>query len=135
MIGGPQKQKAMTIQINYHRDKPKRVRASCEVDGTAYLTIGDPAIYRTLTLLSIDGHDGKPFEAHDSGGVFLTGSISDWRGKYSRSRGGKALDPRHPIKNHALPVGRSRQEEQFASEGTQDTREGFSGLSGLGLRG
>ena len=114
----------MTIQIHYHRDKPARVRASCEVNGKAYLTIGDPAIYKLLTLLSIDGHDGEPFEVHDDGGVFLTGAVCDWRGKYSRSRGGKALDPRHPIKNYALPVERSAQESQLASAGTQAPEKG-----------
>ena len=81
----------MTLRIHYHRDKPTRDRASCEVNGKAYLTIGDRAIYKLLTLLSIDGHDGQPFEVCDSGGVFLTGAVCDWRGKRSLSRGGDAL--------------------------------------------
>ncbi len=88
-----------------------------------------------LTLLAIDGYHGEPFEVNDDCGVFLTGTVCDWRGKYSPSRGGNALDPRFPIENHAAPVVGSPQEKQLALEGTQDTREGFSGLSGLSLRG
>ena len=77
----------MIQQDTRHPDRRKRHpgRASCEVDGRRYETVGPASIYKTVTLLWLYGHGGEPFEVWDDlssfgkpGGLAMTGRIRNW---------------------------------------------------------
>ena len=77
----------MIQQDTRHPDRRKRHpgRASCEVDGRRYETVGPASIYKTVTLLWLYGHGGEPFEVWDDlspfgrpGGLAMTGRVRNW---------------------------------------------------------
>ncbi len=68
-------------------DRRKRhpSRASCEVDGRRYETVGPAPIYKLSTLLWLHGHGGERFEVWDDrdpfgkpGGLALHGRVRNW---------------------------------------------------------
>ncbi len=76
-----------TRQNSNHPGRRKRhpSRASCEVDGRRYETVGQAPVYKIVTLLWLHGHDGEPFEVWDDlspfgkpGGLAMTGRVRNW---------------------------------------------------------
>ncbi len=60
-------------------------RASCEVAGCRYETVGPALVYKFVTLLWLHGHDGEPFEVWDDlspfgkpGSLAMTGRVRNW---------------------------------------------------------
>ena len=74
-------------QNSNHPGRRKRhpSRASCEVDGRRYETVGPAPIYKLTTLLWLHGHGGAGFEVWDDvspfgkpGGLALRGQVRNW---------------------------------------------------------
>ncbi len=105
------------IRIDIQRGKSTKTSAKCEVAGKAYHCIGSPAIYKIVTLLSIDGYDGEAFEVFDGRKQILYGKVRDLRGTRSICTGGAALNPAHSIKNHAVEAHRRVQEADLDLHG------------------
>lgn len=68
-------------------DRRKRhpSRASCEVDGRRYETVGPAPIYKIVTLLWLRDHGGEEFEVWDDrdpfgspGGLAMRGRLRNW---------------------------------------------------------
>ena len=55
-----------------------KTQTRCEVAGKAYHCIGDPAIYKAVTLLYIDGYDGEAFEVFEGRKQIGYGKVRDW---------------------------------------------------------
>ena len=60
-------------------------RASCEVAGRRYETVGPAPIYKIVTLLWLHGHGGEEFEVWDDcspfgkpGGFTMRGGVRNW---------------------------------------------------------
>ncbi len=60
-------------------------RASCEVGGRRYETMGPAPIYKLSTLMWLHGHDGEPFEVWDDlspfgkpGSLAMKGRVRNW---------------------------------------------------------
>ncbi len=77
----------MICQDTGHPDRRKRHpgRATCEVAGRRFETLGPAPIYRIVTLLWLHGHSGEHFEVHDDvspfgkpGGLAMTGRVRNW---------------------------------------------------------
>ncbi len=76
-----------TRQNSNHPGRRKRhpSRASCEVAGRRYETVGPAPVYKIVTLLWLHGHDGEPFEVWDDlspfgkpGSLAMTGRVRNW---------------------------------------------------------
>ncbi len=76
-----------TRQNSNHPGRRKRQpsRASCEVAGRRYETVGPAPVYKIVTLLWLHGHDGEPFEVWDDvspfgkpGGLAMRGKVRSW---------------------------------------------------------
>ena len=74
-------------QDTRHPDRRKRHqgRATCEVAGRRFETLGPAPIYRIVTLLWLHGHGGERFEVWDDlspfgnpGGLAMTGRVRNW---------------------------------------------------------
>ena len=74
-------------QDTRHPDRRKRHqgRATCEVAGRRFETLGPAPIYRLVTLLWLHGHGGERFEVWDDlspfgnpGGLAMTGRVRNW---------------------------------------------------------
>ncbi len=77
----------MICQDTRHPDRRKRHqgRASCEVAGRRFETLGPAPIYRIATLLWLHGHGGAEFEVWDDvspfgkpGGLAMRGKVRNW---------------------------------------------------------
>ncbi len=77
----------MICQDTRHPDKRKRHpgRATCEVAGRRFETLGPAPIYRLVTLLWLHGHGGERFEVWDDvnpfgkpGGLAMIGKVRNW---------------------------------------------------------
>jgi len=77
----------MIQQDTRYPDRRKRHpgRASCEVAGRRFETLGPAPIYRLATLLWLHGHGGADFEVWDDvspfgkpGGLAMTGRVRSW---------------------------------------------------------
>ncbi len=110
---------ASGIRIDIQRGKSTKTSAKCEVAGKPYHCIGSPAIYKIITLLSMDGHDGEAFDVFEGPKQIGYGKVRDLRGKRSICTGGAALNPAHPIKNHAVKAHRRVQEADLDLQGIQ----------------
>ncbi len=67
------------------RQKRHPSRASCEVDGRRYETVGPAPIYKLATLLWLRSHGGADFEVWDDvspfgkpGGLAMRGPVRNW---------------------------------------------------------
>ncbi len=74
-------------QDTNHRDKRRRHqgRASCEIAGHRFETVGPAPIYKFITLLWLHGHGGADFEVWDDrsptgkpGGLAMRGKVRNW---------------------------------------------------------
>ena len=74
-------------QDTRHPDRRQRHpgRATCEVAGRRFETLGPAPIYKLTTLLWLHGHGGERFEVWDDvspfgkpGGLAMTGRIRNW---------------------------------------------------------
>ncbi len=77
----------MIQQNTRHPDRRQRHpgRATCEVAGRRFETLGPAPIYRIATLLWLHAHGGERFEVHDDisptgrpGGLAMTGRVRNW---------------------------------------------------------
>ena len=77
----------MIQQNTNHPDKRHRHpgRASCEVAGRRFEAQGSALIYKLVTLLWLNGHEGERFEVWDDvspfgqpGGLAMTGRVRNW---------------------------------------------------------
>ncbi len=77
----------MIRQDTNDRDKRRRHqgRASCEIAGHRFETVGPAPIYKLVTLLWLHGHGGERFEVYDDvspfgkpGGLAMRGRVRNW---------------------------------------------------------
>ncbi len=77
----------MIRQDTHHPDKRRRHqgRASCEVTGRCFETVGPALLYKLATLLWLHGHGGAAYEVWDDvspfgkpGGLAMRGRVRNW---------------------------------------------------------